>query len=227
MDHFTLYRSPLASVGGLAVSSVGQQQVFSPIENRKLPGYAGVLVESGEGRLQTAQVGVVDIKAPTFFWLFPSRTHSYGPPVAGWGGRWVLFDGSLVRDFLRLRLISERNPVVSLIDLAAVQRLFASLRIELADDTAIGHSSAAATLHRLVVEIARQAMMSSSAEKQKDIQTVLAALRNNACASLSLVTFAAQAGMSPATLRRKVVDATGMSPKRISCASGLIEQRSF
>jgi len=208
-----LYRSPLSESAGLAATGFGQHSVREPILSRILPGCAVVLVERGAGWLQTERTGRVEFSAPALFWLFAHRRHSYGPDRHGWEERWALFDGALVRNFSRLRLMSEDAPLVHLRDLGEMQRLFATLHAEMLDDTALGQASAASTLHRIVVRAARQASAREKLFVDADVETVVDALRNRALQTVDLADFAGQHGMSPATLRRKFLGATGLSPK--------------
>lgn len=96
-----------------------------------------VLVEEGHGWLETRPAGRQTIVAPSLFWLFPDKIHSYGPDTAGWSERWALFDGALTRDFMRMRLIVEQAPVVSLYDPGGMLRLFDRLHAELSKDTTL------------------------------------------------------------------------------------------
>lgn len=207
------YRSPLAAIGGLAVTGFGRQTVQTAVAPRILPSFAVVLVERGAGWLATERAGRVTFSAPALFWLFPGSRHSYGPDRNGWDERWALFDGALVRDFVRLRLMSEETPLVSLRDLGEMQRLFGSLHSEMLVDTAIAQASAGSTLHRIVVRAARQAASSQRRLVDADMGRVIDDLRDRAVENLDLADFAARHNMSPATLRRKLLAATGLSPK--------------
>ena len=211
--HFALYRSPPAAMAGLAVTGIGRHRVSRAIIGRKLPDFAVVLVEQGQGWLETKAVGRVAIAAPSLFWLFPGKTHSYGPDEAGWSERWALFTGALTRDFTRMRLIAETAPVVPLQDLGGMQHLFDRLQAELSLDTALAHAEAAATLHGLVARTAWQVAGRSAGETGPDFQLAIEALRARATEPLDLAAFAAQFAMSPATLRRKFAQHTGLSPK--------------
>ena len=131
-DVEAIYRSPLGAAGGLAVTGSGRQHAHHAVRDRKLPSFAVVLVERGQGFLETAAGGRQNVAGPALFWLFPNRVHSYGPDEAGWDERWALFEGSFTRDFVRLRLIAERHPVVVLRHLEEMTRLFAQLHALLA-----------------------------------------------------------------------------------------------
>ncbi|TXI06552.1 MAG: AraC family transcriptional regulator [Rhizobium sp.] len=209
-----VYRSPLAAVGGLAVTGSGRQQVLHAVRARKLPGYAVVLVENGQGFLETDASGRKSVKGPALFWLHPGRLHSYGPDAEGWHERWALFEGSLVRDFLRMRLISEQAPVVNLRNLDRIQRLFGSIHADLLEDTNLARASAAASLHQIVVLAAQQTSQTKPpVQEGPDIAEIVEALRHRATQPLDMAAFAAEYGMSPATLRRKVAMEVGLAPK--------------
>jgi len=214
---FALYRSAPAAASGLSVTGVGRHRVTQAISGRRLPDFAIVLVEEGRGWLETKAGGRQAIEAPALFWLFPGRTHSYGPDASGWLERWALFEGALTRDFTRLRLIVEAAPVVALHDLGEMQRLFDRLHAELSLDTVLSRSEAAATMHRIVTRAARQAAGQSTGgsdpQRAPDFQQVIDDLRDRAAEQIEIDAFAAQFGISPATLRRKFVLHTGMPPK--------------
>ena len=210
---YALYRSPPAGMGGLSVTGTGRHRVDRAIVRRKLPDFAVVLVEEGRGWLETKAAGRQAIVGPSLFWLFPDRIHSYGPDEAGWSERWALFDGALTRDFTRMRLIAEQAPVVPLSDPGGIQLLFDRLHAELSQDTALSQAEAAATMHALVMRAARQTVARSSGENHPDFRSVIDDLRRRAAEPLDVSAFAAKFGMSPATLRRKFVLHTGLSPK--------------
>jgi len=208
-----LYRSPLSAISGLAVTGFGQHAVTEAVRPRILPSFAVVLVERGSGWLVTESTGRIEFKAPALFWLFAHRRHSYGPDRDGWDERWALFDGAMVRNFIHLRLIVEDAPLVHLHDVGEVQRLFGTLHTEMLDDTALGQAAAASTLHRIVVRAARQANAPVRQMIGADLAPIIDVLRDRALENLDLAHFAAMQGMSPATLRRKFLAATGLSPK--------------
>jgi AraC-like DNA-binding protein len=209
-----IYRSPLATIGGLAVTGSGRQHAMHAVRARKLPSYALVLVESGQGFLETDAGGRRSVKGPALFWLFPNRQHSYGPDTEGWSERWALFEGSLVRDFLRLRLISEQNSLIALRNLDSVRRLFGTIHSDLIEDTTLSRAAAAAALHQIVILAARQASQAVPSPQQgSDIAEIIEALRQRATEALDMAALAAEYGMSPATLRRKVAAEVGLPPK--------------
>lgn len=214
-DVEAIYRSPLGAAGGLAVIGSGRQHARHAVTDRKLPSFAVVLVERGQGWLESAASGRLGLTGPALFWLFPNRVHSYGPDEGGWNERWALFEGSFTRDFVRLRLIAERHPVVDLHHLDEMVRLFAKLHTDLLDDTNLGQASAASMLHRIVISAARQAANGAAGRRHErpDMAVVVETLRQRAMQPLDLAAFAAEHGMSPATLRRRFTLETGLPPK--------------
>lgn len=195
------------------MTGVGRQHVTRRVEGRSLPQFAVVLVERGSGWLHTEAGGLQTFAAPALFWLFGNTRHSYGPDESGWDERWALFDGTLVQDFIRLRLAIKAAPLVPLHDLGEMQRLFTMLHSEMLDDTATGQAAAASTLHRIVVRAARQANHQPKTARGSDVQPAIHALRQRATETVDMKGLADEFGMSPASLRRKFVMATGLPPK--------------
>ncbi|MBY5851562.1 helix-turn-helix transcriptional regulator [Rhizobium ruizarguesonis] len=213
-DPEAIYRTPLAAAGGLAVTGSGRQPARRAVTDRKLPSFAVVLVERGQGWLDTAASGRLSLTGPILFWLFPNRVHSYGPDEGGWDERWALFEGSFTRDFVRLRLMTERQPVVALHHVDEMARLFGTLHADLLDDTNLGQASAALMLHRIVISAARQASGAADHRRDRpDMAEIVETLRQRAMQPLDLTAFAAEHGMSPATLRRRFTLKTGLPPK--------------
>ncbi|NKK98471.1 helix-turn-helix domain-containing protein [Rhizobium leguminosarum bv. viciae] len=213
-DAEAIYRTPLGAAGGLAVTGSGRQHARRAVTDRKLPSFAVVLVERGQGWLETAATGRMSLTGPALFWLFPNRVHSYAPDEDGWDERWALFEGSFTRDFVRLGIIAERHPVVALHHLDEVVRLFDKLHADLLDDTNLGQASAALMLHRIVISAARQASGAADRrQERRDIADIVETLRRQAMQPLDLAAFAAEHGMSPATLRRRFTLETGLPPK--------------
>ncbi|EJB07769.1 DNA-binding domain-containing protein, AraC-type [Rhizobium leguminosarum bv. trifolii WSM597] len=209
-----IYRTPLGAAGGLAVTGSGRQHARHSVTDRKLPSFAVVLVERGQGWLETAASGRLSLTGPALFWLFPNRAHSYSPDEDGWDERWALFEGSFTRDFVRLRIFAERHPVVALHRLDDVARLFGTLHADLLDDSHLGQASAALMLHRIVISAARQAIGAAERRQQRpDMAVIVETLRRRAMQPLDLAAFAAEHQMSPATLRRRFTLETGLPPK--------------
>ena len=197
----------------LSVTGVGQQTVRSLIEDRALPVFAAVYVESGSGTLETPLNGVLACEAPALLWLIPGLVHTYGPdPGTAWRERWVLFQGRLAHEFVTRQLIDALRPILSLSPRSEVPSLFHELHSELMLASALGDSAAAATVHRLVTRSAVERAQNQPRTGRTDFEMV-AALRERALSTIDLDAFAREFGISTPTLRRRIVAATGMPPK--------------
>ncbi|MFS2154288.1 helix-turn-helix domain-containing protein [Rhizobium sp. Rhizsp42] len=210
-----LYRSPPSGAASLAVTGFGRQRVTSRLKNRRLPTHAVVMVERGHGWLHCDKAGTIEISGPALFWLPVGTAHGYGPdPGESWDERWALFSGTLADEWLRQRLIDETAPMVSLENPREMRHLFTTLQDEFAEDNPLGLAASAATLHRIVVEAARQASRATaSAKADATIEKVVEALESRAFEPVDMTALASEFGLSPATLRRRFAAATGLSPK--------------
>lgn len=211
----TVFRGPSSASRrqSLDITEFGMHTITSQIVERRLSGYAAVLIESGGGRLDTEHAGPLDVTGPSLFWLTSGSTHSYGPsPGTAWNERWVLFEGPLADEFQRLGLIDRAAPLVRIDDLAAVARLFNAIHSEMLDHGQLGRSACAATLYRLVVTVARH---QQRARRPREARTLdaLGALQSRALKEIDLAALAAEFGVSPATLRRRCVEEYGIPPK--------------
>jgi len=209
-----LYRSSSSGSTVLTVTGFGRQRIGTRIVNRRLPMHAVVLVEAGKGTLQTAKAGVQEINGPSLFWLPAGTLHSYGPTEGeSWEERWALFEGTLTADLIRQRLISPTEPVVRLQNLREMQHLFGALHSDFVAGDPLSLASAAATLHRIVVQAARQANAGSDDAADVKIELVIETLQRRAFEPTDMQSVAREFGMSPATLRRRFHGAIGLSPK--------------
>ncbi|QFY61429.1 AraC family transcriptional regulator [Rhizobium grahamii] len=209
-----LYRSPPQGRAGLAVTGFGKQHVTARIADRRLPTHAVVFVEKGRGLLNTAKGGPQEVVGPCLFWLLAEEPHGYGPlPGESWEERWALFTGTFVSDLVRMRLITENAPLVPLGNPRRMQQLFATLHSEFAEDSPLGLAAAAATLHQIVLEAARQAVSPAAAPPDPAIEDAIERLQRRAFEPVDMNAFARELGVSPATLRRRFTASTGLPPK--------------
>jgi AraC-like DNA-binding protein len=198
----------------LGVLEYGAHRISTQIEDRKLDVFAVVMVERGRGRLSTASSGGHVVVAPAVFWLWPGMAHSYGPDDGtDWDEQWALFEGRIANDVLASALIEPRQPLLPLHDLGEMQRLFALLRVEMGDDTHLARASAGARIHRIALTAAHQSLIERRERTEHPIAPAIEALRERAFDTVDLTRFAEEFGMSPATLRRKFIAATGAPPK--------------
>jgi len=209
------YRSHIPGTSPLlGVREYGAHRISTQIEDRQLGVFAVVMVERGKGRLLTASSGTHVVVAPAIFWLWPGMSHSYGPDEGtDWDEQWALFEGRIADAVLQSALIEPGQPLLQLHDLGEMQRLFALLRVEMGDDTQLARASAGARIQRIALSAAQQSQVERRERAEHPIAPAIEALRERAFDAVDLSQFAAEFGMSPATLRRKFIAATGAPPK--------------
>ena len=200
--------------GGLSVIEFGKQIVSGHITQRKLHDFAMVFVEKGHGTLTTEQGGTQEIMGPAVFILFPGHLHSYGPEkTTTWVERWALFRGSLIDDFRLKGFINPAQPLVAPINFSEVAHAFSTLHSEMLERDALGWASAAATVHRLLLQMAKQSIADKAVDGKGQFRRIASLIEERAFGNMDFEKFAEELQISPATLRRKCAVLLGMSPK--------------
>lgn len=200
----------------LSVVEYGRHEVSHHMINRRLPYCAVVFVEKGEGSLETDVAGSMTIRGPCLFWLFAEHMHSYGPALqTSWTERWALFQGSLVEDFRANRLITSAQPIVQLVNASEVAHTFSQLLAEMSRRDALGQAAAAASIHRLVIQSATQARMQRNKRSDAKLTEITEAIKERAFDGINFEELAREFDMSPITLRRKCITASGLPPKSL------------
>lgn len=214
-ENVKVFRSdPRLNSDGLSVIEFGKQLVSGHINRRRLPDYAAVFVEKGQGTLTTEQGGTQRVVGPALFWLHPEHLHSYGPDKATtWLERWALFRGSLVDDFRMKGFLNASQPLIAPVNFSEVAHIFSTLHSEMLKRDAMGWASAAATVHRLLVQMASKSTNSKSADVERQIFIIANFIEERAFLEMNLEELAGQLKISAATLRRKCVAHLGMAPK--------------
>jgi AraC family transcriptional regulator, arabinose operon regulatory protein len=214
-ENVQVFRSdPRTSAGGLSVIEFGKQHVSGLITERRLPDYAAVFVEKGRGTLTTEQGGTQEIKGPALFWLFPNSLHSYGPDRSTiWLERWALFRGSMVDDFQKKGFLNPVQPLTMPVNFSELSHTFSTLHSEMLKRNTLGWASAAATIHRLIVQMASKSNNDRSPGIEKLRSRLVQNIEERAFDNIDFEKLADELQMSPATLRRKCVAILGMSPK--------------
>jgi len=198
----------------LACTGAGMQRTTSQLARRTLACHAAVLIEDGAGWLESEGGGRYRVEAPALFHLFPGDAHSYGPDAGThWHEQWVLFEGSMVAGFRAGGLLDPAHPVLRVGPGSSLTALFARLRDELAGDGSLAGTAAAATLHRLLVEARLDADRIETDRTPAPAESLAEAIRSVAMTEIDFVALAARFGISPATLRRRLIAAYGVSPK--------------
>lgn len=113
---------------GLTIYSVGYQSVgigetyppqkhdqkylFNPDNGRILSEYQLLYIVDGEGRLETRNGGIHDIKSGDMFLLFPGEWHTYYPNVrTGWKEYWIGFSGANIDHRVAQGFFSVEEPI--------------------------------------------------------------------------------------------------------------------
>lgn len=214
-ENVQVFRSdPHTNVGGLSVIEFGKQHVSGLITKRRLPDYAAVFVEKGRGALTTEEGGFQEIIGPALFWLFPNCLHSYGPDKSTtWLERWALFRGSMIDDFRQKGFLNPAQPLIMPVNFSEVAHTFSTLHSEMLKRDAIGWASAAATIHRLVVQMSPKSNYDKSTGVERQRSRLADIVEERAFENIDFEKLAHDLQMSPATLRRKCVALLGMAPK--------------
>ncbi len=214
-ENVQVFRSdPRTNAGGLSVIEFGKQRVSGLITGRKLPDYAAVFVEKGRGTLTTEQGGIQEIVGPALFWLTPNSLHSYGPDKSTtWLERWALFRGSMVDDFQQKGFLNPAQPLIMPVNFSEVAHTFSTLHSEMLKRDIIGWALAAATIHRLIVQMALKSKYDVSAGVEAQRSRLAQIVEERAFENIDFEKLAQDLKMSPATLRRKCVALLGIAPK--------------
>jgi AraC family transcriptional regulator, arabinose operon regulatory protein len=214
-ENVQVFRSdPRTNAGGLSVIEFGKQHVSGLITERRLPDYAAVFVEKGRGTLTTEQGGTQQIIGPALFWLFPNNLHSYGPDKSTiWLERWALFRGSMVDGFQQKGFLNPVQPLMMPVNFSEVAHTFSTLHSEMLKRDTLGWALAAATIHRLIVQMASKAKQVISNGVAVERSRLALIVEERAYENIDFEKLAVELQMSPATLRRKCVALLGMAPK--------------
>lgn len=211
---YAVFRSPGsdALARQLACTGAGAQIVGTRIEGRRLGCYAAVLVDEGTGSLESETAGLIRLEGPVLFFLFPGELHSYGPDRGErWHEQWLLFEGSGAVAFEQGGLIERRRPLLPLHHARPVSALFGRIRDELA--VAQPHFGVvAAGLLQEMLGGSRRSSLSRSVQAGS-AEAIAAAIRTDAFGILDLGALADRFQVSPATLRRRMLEDYGLSPK--------------
>jgi AraC family transcriptional regulator, arabinose operon regulatory protein len=214
-ENVQVFRSdPGFSGGGLSVSEFGKQRVAVEISERRLNDYAAVFVEEGQGVLTTEHGGTLRVVGPALFWLFPNELHSYGPDGGSfWQERWALFRGTLIDDYVRREVLDPAKPLVSHVKHSEISQTFNALHADMLKRRALGWVAAAATIHRLIVQVAIHASVDPSRVSNDVAARIANLIEERAFTVIDFEKIARELQLSPATLRRKCVSHLGLAPK--------------
>ncbi|MES4791798.1 MAG: AraC family transcriptional regulator, partial [Chloroflexota bacterium] len=188
-----------------------------------------VLVERGEGWLETQPSGRIGLKGGHLFWLFPTVRHAYAPDAGGWFERWVLFEGEQAAAFERLGLLDPKSPVVEVSREPQINAMFDELHRDFLGGGTTTTLLGASSVHRLVALVSALKARQQIESSYEDIafMRVIRHIEANVCGDLDLESLAEDAGMASSTFRRRFHRAMGCSPKEyvLRCRLSLAKER--
>jgi AraC family transcriptional regulator, arabinose operon regulatory protein len=215
-ENVQVFRSDAKSRGSsISVIEFGRQKVSARINNRRLKDHAVVFVEKGRGSLTTQMGGTQDVQGPALFWLPLGQIHSYGPdPETSWLERWALFRGTMIADFYTTGIINADRPLVRLSNATEIAHIFAQLQSEMLRRDLQGWAAAASSLHRLIVQASLQSNARKIDASDKTASRLSKLIEAQAFDECSMDEIAGELLLSPATLRRRCIEAHGVAPKQ-------------
>jgi AraC family transcriptional regulator of arabinose operon len=177
---------------------------------RLLGQYAAVAVETGAGRLITAQGGALPVTAGDVILVFPEEPTAYHPDPA-WTSRWVVWNGPEAGRLARLGYLSRQRPVVPAA--AAVREAYERLFRLMEREDAASVLERKEVLLRLILELHRAAeRRHPPSPAQRRMAEAVDYLRQHAAEGGRVPELARRFGLSPAHLRRLFREGTGWSP---------------
>lgn len=219
------YPTPPATFGalGLICRGLGAQSGRAPaVLDRTLDVFALVLIDAGNGRLDTAD-GAQPLSSGSLVVIPPGRRHSYRPdPI--WSERWVLFSGPAIGVYLRTGVLDAERELVREVEVDPTLRILARMRQNLQRADRLSDLETGVGVHRLLTEIVAPARKSATDRATETVRR----LRDGATASGTLSARARRLGLTPAELRELVLAETGLTPRqfltsaRMEIATGLL-----
>lgn len=211
--------SPQGSRSVLSVVGSGRQIVRRVISGRILSEHCLVLVESGEGLMWSRSSGAAIISGPAIIFLIGGSEHTYGPNQStAWKERWALFRGALANEFIRDSFLLPQNPVLGLQNPTGVQQIFSDVHSGLRRGGKMGAMQSSLALHTLLVRLALLERQMLAGGASSFFESVIRELQNRAFEEINLQALANEFDIATSTLRRKCIELTGMSPKRLQIA---------
>jgi len=215
---FVRYETPAAAhkLAGLTCTGFGATaRKTAACGPRVLGCYASVYVSAGSGWVETSAIaGRQGVSAGTLMWLFPGVAHAYAPHREGWTEQWVMFDGPVARAFERVGFLSPARPVQDVAAAPEIAALFDRMRADCDVGGPLIALLGAALVYRLIV-VAQglEGRREGAGGPSCDVQLALARLEERALGPLDLAAIARESNMGYSTLRRRLKQSTGYSPK--------------
>jgi len=168
------------------------------------------MILRGGGRFERAGE-IWPVQAPCVITQWPGEPVAYGPTGGTWAEWYLVYNRSQLRRFRERGLVDLSKPVWPVADPA-------SLRIHLAEFSALARSSDPAWVVDRVDRIAERAILDTwlspgaPSDEGSEIRTVAARLRENLSSKWDFTKLAVQHGFSTTTFRRRWVEVIGTPP---------------
>jgi AraC-like DNA-binding protein len=188
---------------------------FDWSRGRTIDEFQIVHLSAGRGWLETANTRRQRIESGDTFLLFPGVWHRYRPDAkTGWTEHWVGFDGSIVRQWMKLRFLSTRRPIVHAASDAGLIVLFTQLLDLVRSNHPSTQSIGAALTHQIIATLhagtPRREPMQPKVHQA--IGRAIEQMSSRPEAAIDLHELAESMGFSYAWFRRQFVRHTGFGP---------------
>jgi len=203
---------------GLFVTNVGYvvRHSRTNVKDRALGSYCGVWITEGQAWFESAPTGKRVLPAGTFYWLFPTVEHSYGPLDGPWTCRWAIFGGAMAEEFERQGVLSPVNPFVAVGDEPEMAALFEKLDRTFVNSGPLSVPMAAAYVHQMIILVhgIASGLMGQGAERSNSLAPrAVRIIESTHGAELDPEAIAARLHTGYSTLRRQFRAQTGYSLK--------------
>jgi AraC-like DNA-binding protein len=222
---------------GASYPPSGHPKQYSSVSvGRLLTEYQIVYISAGSGWFKAAGIGKHNIEAGHVMLLFPGIRHSYAPSAAtGWKEHWVGFNGDFVRQIMRHRFFSQRQPVLN----AGNEEKLLALFNEMIEITHNNSPASQQMLSAITINILAllysglQSMGTPDEPEMKVIQEAIVLMREAAETPLDIEELARKFNVGYRSFRRAFARHTGLSPHqylqevRLARARTLLSQSSL
>ena len=251
----SLYRppDPDSHIWGISVvdagfTSIGAGQPYPPVHHpndslftwergRSLSEYQFVAILDGQGELETATAGRMEVHANDLFVLAPDEWHRYRPdPGIGWRELWVGFKGDYANRLMQA-LFPLREPILRQAASPAVQATLREIVQLYAKEDLAAAPLLTAKLVELIAQLAAIVRRAGYTPERRTRQQQIAKLRNwiaeHASSPIVTADLARLAGMSDSTLRTTFKEELGCTlhtyimKVRLSFAQMLLRQTDY
>ena len=169
------------------------------------------IIGRGEGVIETAGAGAIELESGDVFVLFPGEWHRYRPKEStGWTERWCGFSGAYASQVMGA-FFSVESPVVKGVDRTAVRRRLRTVAKLFKDGRTSSVPSLVAETIGLLTDVAPFAARANGAYSNA-IAAVCDELASRFSENIDLEDLSRRHGMSYPLLRRLFKAQTGFSP---------------